>query len=219
MIRRDREGHAGGVCAYIRDDLAFNVRQDLNNSDLEDLWLEILLPKSKPLYIGICYRTNNNNKFLDCLENTLSKLRSDCDFLILGDINICLIKNKSKLCNEYKKLLRFFGCKQIIESPTRITETCSSLLDHIITNNSEKIYQSGVLDIGLSDHLINFCSRKIIRGQIGKHKTIKIRSLKNYSIHLFLSKLRNIDWSYVTTCSDVNEAWHNFNVLFTDILD
>ena len=114
LIRRDRDGHAGGVCAYIRDDLAFNVRQDLNNSDLEDLWLEILLPKSKPLYIGICYRTNNNNKFLDCLESTLSKLRSDCDFLILGDINICLIKNKSKLCNEYKKLLRFFGCKQII---------------------------------------------------------------------------------------------------------
>ena len=50
LVRRDRDGHAGGVCAYIRDDLAFNVRQDLNNCDLEDLWFEILLPKSKPLY-------------------------------------------------------------------------------------------------------------------------------------------------------------------------
>ena len=38
LVRRDRDGHAGGVCAYIRDDLAFNVRQDLNNRDLEDLW-------------------------------------------------------------------------------------------------------------------------------------------------------------------------------------
>ena len=82
-------------------------------------------------------------------------MRSDCDFLILGDINICLKKNKRKLCKDYMKLLRSFGCKQIIESPTRITESCSSLLDHIITNNSDKIYQSGVLDIGLSDHLIN----------------------------------------------------------------
>ena len=135
MIRREWEGHAGGVFAYIREDLAFNTRQDLNNHDLEDLWFEILLPKSKPLYVGICYRTNNNNSFLNCLESTLSKLRSDCDVLILGDINICLKKNKSKLCKEYKGLLKLFGCKQIIESPTRITETCSSLLDHIITNN------------------------------------------------------------------------------------
>ena len=219
LVRRDRDGHAGGVCAYIRDDLAFNVRQDLNNCDLEDLWFEILLPKSKPLYIGICYRTNNNIKFLDCLENTLSKLRSDCDFLILGDINICLKKNKSRICNDYKKLLRLFGCKQLIESPTRITETCSSLLDHIITNNSEKICQSGVLDIGLSDHLITFCSRKIIRGQIGKHKTIKIRSLKNYSVHDFLNKLRNVDWSNVKNCSDVNDAWYKFKSIFLKILD
>ena len=119
-------------------------------------------------------RTNENKKFVECLENTFSKLRSDCDLLLLGDINICLIKNTNKLCHEYKKLLRSFGCKQIIDSPTRITDTCESLLDHIITNNTEKIYQSGVLDIGLSDHLITFCSRKIIRGLVGKHKTIKI---------------------------------------------
>ena len=71
LIRRDRDGHAGGVCAYIREDLAYNTREDLNNVDLEDLWFEILLPKSKPLYIGICYRTKDNKKFVDCLENAL----------------------------------------------------------------------------------------------------------------------------------------------------
>ena len=219
LIRRDREGHAGGVCAYIRDDLAYNICQDFNNSDLEDLWFEILLPKSKPLYVGICYRTNDNKKFVECLENTFTKLRSDCDLLLLGDINICLLKNTNILCNEYKKLLRSFGCKQIIESPTRITDTCKSLLDHIITNNTEKIYQSGVLDIGLSDHLITFCSRKIIRGLVGKHKTIKIRSLKNYSAISLLNHLRNIDWSTVTNCYDVNEAWYNFKTRFIEVLD
>merc|ERR1712105_317566 len=108
-------------CAYIRDDLAYNICQDFNNSDLEDLWFEILLPKSKPLYVGICYRTNDNKKFVECLENTFTKLRNDCDLLLLGDINICLLKNTNILCNEYKKLLRSFGCKQIIDRPTRIT--------------------------------------------------------------------------------------------------
>ena len=82
LVRRDREGHAGGVCAYIREDLAFNNRSDLNNLDLEDLWLGILLPKSKPLYIGVCCRTDDNKKCLDCLENTLSKLRFDYDLIV-----------------------------------------------------------------------------------------------------------------------------------------
>ena len=219
IIRRDRASHAGGVCAYIREDLSYNIRSDLNNPDLEDLWFEILLKKSKPLYIGVCYRTNNNTKCFECLESTLSKLRSDCDFVVLGDFNVCLIKSKGKLGSIYRQLLNFFSSKQLINEPTRITETSSSLLDHIFTNNSEKNYQSGVLNIGLSDHLIVFCSRKIIRGQIGKHKTIKIRSVKNYSPIDFINKLRNVDWSTVTNCTDVNKAWDNFKTIFFEALD
>ena len=219
IIRRDREGHAGGVCAFIREDLAFNSRSDLNNPDLEDLWFEILLPKSKPLYIGVCYRTNRITKCFDYLENTLSKLRSDCDFIVLGDFNVCLIKSKGKLVNSYRQLLNFFSSKQLIKEPTRITETSASLLDHIFTNNTEKIYQSGVLNKGISDHLIVYCSRKVLRGQIGKHKTIKIRSLKNYSPIEFLSKLRNVDWTNVTNCTNVNEAWDNFKKIFFEVLD
>ena len=75
------------------------------------------------------------------------------------------------------------------------------------------------MDIGLSDHLITFCSRKIIRGLVGKHKTIKIRSLKNYSAISLLNNLRNIDWSTVTNCYDVNEAWYNFKTRFIEVLD
>ena len=82
IIRRDRLGHAGGVCAYIREGLAYNARPDLNNTDLEDLWFEILLPKSKPLYVGVCYRTDNKNSFFGMFRNQFIKvenrLRFDC---------------------------------------------------------------------------------------------------------------------------------------------
>ena len=33
--RRDRDGHAGGVCVYIRDDIGFNRRSDLENEELK----------------------------------------------------------------------------------------------------------------------------------------------------------------------------------------
>ena len=162
ILRRDRQGHAGGVCVYIREGITYNCRTDLFNDDLEDLWLEILLTKSKPIYVGVCYRNEKNKDLIKCLENTLSKLRPDHDLLVLGDFNICFLKNKTKLGKDYKALLNFFNCKQLIKSPTRVTETTSSLLDHIFTNNVNKICYSGVLLTGLSDHFITYCTRKTI---------------------------------------------------------
>ena len=47
---------------YIREDLAFNPRTDLQNKNLEDIYLEILLPKTKPIIVGSCYRAPENNK-------------------------------------------------------------------------------------------------------------------------------------------------------------
>ena len=73
--------------------------------------------------------------------------------------------------------------------------------------------------MGLSDHYITYCSRKGIRGHIGNHKTIKIRSLKNYSNLNFLTKLRNTSWTLVTNCNDVDLAWSRFTEIFTNILN
>ena len=84
VLRRDRISHAGGVCAYIRSDLSYNQRAELQNDGLEDLWMELLLPNSKPIFIGTCYRAPDNNKIIDCLESTMSKLRIDCNTIILG---------------------------------------------------------------------------------------------------------------------------------------
>ena len=63
-----------------------------------------------------------------------------------------------------------------------------TLKDHILCNNEENIAQSGVIPIGLSDHFLTFCTRKIVRGTLNKHKTVKIRSLKNYSKEVFFNK-------------------------------
>ena len=48
---------------------------------------------------------------------------------------------------------------------------------------------------------------------------IRFRSLKNYSQLDFLIRLRNVNWSRVMSCQDVNEAWSIFKTIFTGILD
>ena len=52
----DRERSGGGVCMYIRSDLAFNPRPELSTDQLETLWIEIILPKTKPVLVCVCYR-------------------------------------------------------------------------------------------------------------------------------------------------------------------
>ena len=74
---------------YIQSDLLYNPREDLQNENLEDLWLELLLPKTKPILIGTCYRAPKNSKLTESLENTVTRLRADCDTVILGDFNYC----------------------------------------------------------------------------------------------------------------------------------
>ena len=42
---------------------------------------------------------------------------------------------------------------QLIVESTRTTERTKTLIDHILTNSSEKVIQSGVIEVGLSDHM------------------------------------------------------------------
>ena len=103
VLRRDRisKSKGGGVCAYISNDIAYNHRVDLQNTQLEDLWLELLLPSTKPIFVGVCYRAPKNNSLINCLDSTMSKLRVDCDAIILGDFNICMLTNNSNLKKQY----------------------------------------------------------------------------------------------------------------------
>ena len=54
-----------------------------------------------------------------------------------------------------------------------------TLLGHILTNSPGKVIQSGVAEIGLSDHELIYCSRKTSLWKLNEHYKISIRSVKN----------------------------------------
>ena len=89
IVRRDRNRNGGGVCVYIRNDVAFNFRSDLQRDSDEMIFVELLLPKTKPIIIGSVYRPPKQNDFLSNFEEILTYLRSDCDsggFLLSTEI-------------------------------------------------------------------------------------------------------------------------------------
>ena len=119
-VRRDRNRNGGGVCVYIRNDFAFSVRSDLQTDNDEILFVELLLPKTKPIIIGTVYRPPKQNEFLNNFEEILTNLRSDCETILLGDFNICILQKSNSIFKEYVNILKLFDLDQIIIEPTRI---------------------------------------------------------------------------------------------------
>ena len=198
VVRHDRTSRSGGgVCIYIRNDITFNINPDIPTDDIESLWINVLLPRSKPIVVGVLYRPPKNNTFVEKLSYSLENIRKDDEVIILGDMNICLLR-ESPLSKKYSELLNVYGLSQLIDKPTRVTPTCSSLLDHVICSNINNISQHGTIDLGISDHSFTYCTRKSTKLAIGLHKTVTLRSLKNYNEEAFNNQLSLVDWSLIT---------------------
>ena len=223
VLRKDRDRHGGGVCQFIRKDLAFNPQPHLEKDGMESIWTRILLPKTKPFIVGTCYRPPHQNDFYSNLEETFfanSEL-SESECILLGDFNTN-VQSSNKvigLLKSFKHLCSTFNLSQLIKEPTRVTENSSSVIDLILVSHTEKISQSGVKSCDISDHNLIYCTRKICKGQIGKHNTVNLRCTKNYSSNSFCERLKNAKWSDVLTCNDVNVAWSLFKSMFMNALD
>ena len=70
--------------------------------------------------------------------------------VMVGDLNCdFLSKTKTSYTNQLNDMLELFQIKQLITGPTRITET---LWDIFMTNAPEKINNTGIVHLGISDH-------------------------------------------------------------------
>ena len=95
----------------------------------------------------------------------------------------------------------------MMKRPTRITDQTATLNDHILTNSPNKVSQSGVIDLRLSDHDLIYCTRKTSLPNSYKHNEIFLRSMKRYSTEKFLEILREIVFPNYLTYTCVNDAY------------
>ena len=151
LKRSDRNRQGGGVACYIRKDLSFNLREHFS-ADLENIFLDIFLSKSKPILVGILYRPPNSTGFLKKLNVAISKTENfdNQEVFVLGDLNIDLMdsrRSNSNRIKRYREFLSLHGLKQLIQEPTRITEKSETLLDHMVSNSAQKVSQLGVLNL------------------------------------------------------------------------
>ena len=94
--------------------------------------------------------------FLDNLNESLFRIDSTSDKVLLGDFNIDFSVQQKNANFPLKRSLRgiteAFDLKQLIMEPTRVTEYSETLIYLVFTNSHHKVVESGVFDLGLSDH-------------------------------------------------------------------
>ena len=112
-----------------------------------------------------------------------------------------------------------FAFEQLIAQFTSVFPTSKTTIDLILTTDKSKISQSGVIEYGVSDHYIIYCTRKIQKALFNYHKSIKIRSLKNYNKEAFNLSLETVDWSSVSQCTTADNAWNGFKSIFLENID
>jgi exonuclease III len=157
VVRKDRSRNGGGVCIYLRSSINYKIRSDLIPPELEAVCLEITKPQSKPFIVTTIYRPPNANAdFFDHLEKLIKQIDDENkEMYILGDLNCNLLEEKALFnmaTNKLNSLYELYQLSQLINEPTRVTMTTSSLIDHVVTNTPEKISHSGVVHTGISDH-------------------------------------------------------------------
>ena len=121
-----------------------------------------------------------------------------------------LNKSISSEVKSYYEFCTFFGLHQLIKVSTRITCNSTTIIDHILASYPERVTRQGIIDVGLSDHQLIFCTRKISRIKRGTHKHIKFRSFKHYSADLFKETLTSINFPNYLNFNDATEAYDDF---------
>ena len=99
LVRHDQDGKRGGVMAiYVRNNIPYKHRPDLSAENIESSWVEVNRLKCKKLFVGCAYRPPNacsdTFKFIALLNNSLLKLPTGSQIVLLGDFNIDFLAKK-----------------------------------------------------------------------------------------------------------------------------
>ena len=98
-------------------------------------------------------------------------------------------KSISSDVNSYYEFWTFFSLLQSIKVPTRITCNSAAIIDQILASWPERVTQQDIIDVGLTDNKLIFCTRKISKIKRGTHKHIKFRLFRHYSADPFKETL------------------------------
>ena len=145
--------------------------------------------------MGVVYRhpnLTNIDEFMQNFSNCLTDLsHSKHTYYVLGDFNINTHPvNRASYASNFINLLLSHGALPIITKPTRVTESSSTIIDHIITNDIAHILPPTVIKTEITDHYPILCAVQNFQHK-GKTKlrNIYYRDKSKFNVEKFCEDL------------------------------
>lgn len=206
---------AGGVMCFVSNLIVVKpIQLEMLTADV--LFLDIRLLKFNFKLVCL-YRLQkySENAFSDELFNTFNDIHGNTIFV--GDINVDLL-SRDRSAQHYHSIMNNNGFLSLINSPTRTTALSESCIDHLFVRHKDiGAFESGVFDVGLTDHCIISLRVKnyVVNSKLVKQNFIDTDLNRKISdFDLIRDKLNVIDWSKLYSCDSVDDCMN----IFYDIL-
>ena len=163
-FRKDRNSAGGGVCITSNRKLRVTHCSDLDVSDLEAVWVQFHTHSFTPLYICSIYRPPDKGPdYIALLRKPLEELthrhpHKPPFIIIRGDMNYPTVNwisvtTPDMSADNFLDLLNDFHLQQLVNVPTRHSQSVSYILNLVLTSYPASIPDLTV-DREFSDHCI-----------------------------------------------------------------
>ena len=227
-LRRDRAingRNGGGVLVYVAKNLVFKQKIELQVDQFEHIWVDVKT-KTKTFSVNAFYRppnqsANDHDLFLNTAQNILEKLNNYSvadNKVIASDLNFgnCYCKipilNPKPLDTAASDLFSSYGFQQLINIPTRVTETTISLVDLIFVNQQDDVVCHGTLP-KIADHDGVIVSFNIQTEKVAPRTKI-IYDYKNADVDGLIQYIKEYDFQNNVFCHPVIQQAE----LYTNVL-
>ena len=149
IIRKGRKRGAGGMLVYIRSTIAAYRRVKLEPAGVESICLDVKGSQNVWFLICACYRSPSKCKISDFIsscttaaEHMYAKRK---ETIFIGDFNMNMLSSKHNTPNpELSDFCDKFCLSNVIDKPTRVTDTTSSLIDVNLDSHAYRMSTSGI---------------------------------------------------------------------------
>ena len=199
-----KENNYGGVAVFVKSNLHPLEKPDLkmtkqcscSNCCYENVWVECKKNDFKCIVGGIYRHPGGDlSHFNSDMDSCLSKTANYNSALWAGDVNIDIIQQHANNL-EYVSTLATHGLLPYITRPTRITDHCATLIDHIFIKckEADRPLLSGNFFCAITDHLPNFVIIDIGKNYHAQPERHFTRIFSENNMLRFAAMISDIDW-------------------------
>jgi len=151
----------------------------------------------------------NVDAFLGDLDDILTDSNNSDISIIVGDINLNLLDDKNLKVNKYINIMGGNGYTSLINKPTRVTESTSTCIDHILLKYKNKIkfrIHPIILQTDITDHYTT-----ILGLDFNKLNNINNnQQIKKTNYHQLTTSLSSEIWKEVYESNEPERAYDKF---------